>query len=131
MDKNSFHLQMKLNDSKQKIMTKSFLTLVLSMLLLTGCFSDEEKYKDIVKNILTDPDSAQFKELRLSRRDNDVLCGELNAKNRMGGYVGYTRIVVETSGIKNLKAKDVFIIRFLSERENAAELAGAWKTFCE
>lgn len=39
---------------------------------------------------LKDPDSAQFRNERLRQ---NVLCGELNSRNSMGGYVGFTRFV--------------------------------------
>jgi hypothetical protein len=42
---------------------------------------------------LNDPDSASFRNERYVGPwtvSGGVLCGEVNAKNRMGGYVGYT-----------------------------------------
>jgi hypothetical protein len=44
-----------------------------------------------VKENLLDPDSATFKEL--FRRGN-YICGEVNAKNSYGGYVGFKRFAV-------------------------------------
>lgn len=41
----------------------------------------------IVRSKLVDPDSAQF-------RNQSGKCGEVNAKNRMGGYTGFKRYVV-------------------------------------
>lgn len=41
---------------------------------------------------LSDPDSAQFQNLKYVGNwtvQGGVLCGQVNAKNRMGGYVGY------------------------------------------
>ncbi len=50
--------------------------------------------ESVVKNKLTDPDSAQFRRLTLYADPESSksleLCGEFNAKNRMGGYMGYT-----------------------------------------
>lgn len=43
---------------------------------------------------LSDPDSAQFRGEKVIGPwtvDGSTLCGELNAKNRMGGYVGYAK----------------------------------------
>ena len=46
---------------------------------------------------LNDPDSAKFRNERLLfgwsawRVKSNILCGEINAKNRMGGYVGYVK----------------------------------------
>lgn len=44
------------------------------------------KAKDAVAYQLFDPDSATFRNVHA--RSTDV-CGEVNAKNRYGGYVGY------------------------------------------
>jgi len=42
---------------------------------------------------LTDPDSAKFRDVFISPRRGAV-CGQINAKNRMGGYVGFRRFIV-------------------------------------
>jgi hypothetical protein len=39
---------------------------------------------------LKDPDSAQFRNIVASET---AACGEVNAKNAFGGYVGYTRFI--------------------------------------
>lgn len=47
-----------------------------------------------VKNTLSDPESAQFRNEHIVRNgDALVLCGEVNAKNQMGGYTGFVRFV--------------------------------------
>lgn len=48
---------------------------------------------------LKDPDSAQFKALKVFRRDDDYIavCGEVNAKNSYGGYAGFTPFVAHIS----------------------------------
>lgn len=43
---------------------------------------------------LKDPESAQFRNQHSSR---GVLCGEVNSRNSMGGFVGFTRFVSSTS----------------------------------
>lgn len=47
--------------------------------------------KDAVRRVLVDPESAQFRDVRqYSKPDSPVLvCGKVNAKNRMGGYTGF------------------------------------------
>lgn len=76
-----------------------FATLVVAT--LAGCGSHGEA-KDAVKRLLNDPDSAQFSELKNGKNKGDV-CGMVNAKNRMGGYVGATPFfyekLTETSAI--------------------------------
>jgi hypothetical protein len=44
-----------------------------------------------VLRFLKDPESAQFRNERLTSAG--ALCGELNAKNSMGGYVGFKRYI--------------------------------------
>ena len=43
-----------------------------------------------VKERLSDPGSAQFRNVQAK---NGAVCGEVNAKNKMGGYVGFTRFM--------------------------------------
>lgn len=40
-----------------------------------------------VESYMVDPDSAKFRNVT---KDGIEVCGEVNAKNRMGGYTGYT-----------------------------------------
>ena len=54
--------------------------------------------QDAAKKGLKDPDSAKFQNLRIADFDGGkVVCGEINAKNSYGGYVGYKRFVAGTS----------------------------------
>jgi len=46
-----------------------------------------------IKSSMFDPDSAQFRNMRISL-NGQSLCGEVNGKNKMGGYVGFKRFVV-------------------------------------
>lgn len=48
-----------------------------------------EQAKKAVRFNLKDPDSAQFRNIR--QPSTGVVCGEVNAKNAMGGYVGFQR----------------------------------------
>lgn len=51
-------------------------------------------------NKLTDPVSAQVRKLRKSTIHAGGICGEVNAKNRLGGYVGFlpfTGTILENS----------------------------------
>lgn len=53
--------------------------------------ADEKKIEDLKKIIgttLKDPDSSQFRGLFLNS-SKTALCGEINAKNSYGGYVGF------------------------------------------
>jgi len=44
--------------------------------------------KSFVANRLKDPDAAKFRGVKVKW---DTVCGEVNAKNSYGGYVGYRR----------------------------------------
>jgi hypothetical protein len=48
--------------------------------------------KDAIKKKLSDPESAQWRNVRLV--ESIAVCGEVNAKNRLGGYVGFTPFLV-------------------------------------
>lgn len=94
----------------------SFMSVTLVCFSLTGCGPSEQQLKDEaerkskeVENAqiealkskvlerLTDPASAQFRKLKLLR-ENKGLCGEVNAKNKLGGYVGFSAFAVDPSG---------------------------------
>lgn len=50
-----------------------------------------EKIRQAIKQKLTDPDSAKFKNMRLfnAGQKSELVCGEINSKNRFGGYTGF------------------------------------------
>lgn len=50
-----------------------------------------------VKASLNDPDSAKFKGIEFSR-ETRTGCGFVNAKNKMGGYVGSTMFIAKEDG---------------------------------
>jgi hypothetical protein len=54
--------------------------------------------KDAVKQELTDPDSAVFRNERITTLG--AVCGEVNSRNRMGGYGGFRHFQVSTFGGK-------------------------------
>lgn len=50
------------------------------------------QHRKLVLAKLNDPDSAQFRNEKLKGSwtvGGSILCGEINAKNAMGGYVGF------------------------------------------
>lgn len=54
-----------------------------------------EKGQAAITRQLTDPESAQFRSVTASQRgDKWIVCGEVNAKNQFGGYVGFKRFYV-------------------------------------
>lgn len=48
--------------------------------------------QDRVRAVLKDPESARFQNLSIKTFEGErVVCGQVNAKNAYGGYVGFTR----------------------------------------
>lgn len=64
-------------------------------------FFDVNKAKQMVADEFADPDTVKFRRMFLSEFTSDKgvktirLCGEVNAKNRMGGYDGYRGFIVD------------------------------------
>ena len=78
---------------------RQFLIVGLAI-LLPSCGSAEAE--TAVKDLLIDPGSAQFSDVTTQ---NEVTCGFVNSKNRMGGYVGRTAFLYE-KGIARLASDD-------------------------
>lgn len=58
-----------------------------------------EAGKKSVVAVLKDGDSAKFRNVRLRPHlQGAVVCGEVNAKNSYGGYVGFTRFAAGING---------------------------------
>ena len=74
----------------------TFLAISFSMLLAcSGCSSHENEAVSRINEQLFDPASAQFKNLHeVDRKGGWVVCGEVNAKNRFGGYTGFRRFMM-------------------------------------
>jgi hypothetical protein len=91
--------------------------------------SPKALHRKVVLAYLNDPDSAQFRGAYQSKRDQVVWCGEVNAKNRMGGMVGFSRYVLDGTSrevyfdVPNPVGDDA--------KEAAAALAGKWRVYCE
>lgn len=67
--------------------------LVCCSVALSGC--SEEKAKQAAAAQLIDPGSAQFRNVHtVSSAIGSRVCGEINGKNRMGAYAGFTRFIV-------------------------------------
>lgn len=64
----------------------------------------KNKIQEAVKDNLTDPYSMHFKMRKTARSFGNVFfhyCGLVNAKNKFGGYVGYTPFFVSLEKLKN------------------------------
>ncbi len=90
-----------------------FLLMGLSPLSATETTSPfVQKAKAIIAKRMTDPDSLQFRSTHLvtvkrEGKAQQVLCGEFNAKNRMGGYVGFKGFAYEPSEMKGVLTFDI------------------------
>lgn len=49
--------------------------------------------QDKIKQRLRDPESAQFRNVAVYYAVTPMVCGEVNAKNALGGYTGFTRFI--------------------------------------
>jgi hypothetical protein len=65
-------------------------------MVLAACSSGQGEAETAVKRLLNDPDSAKFTDVKAGA-DKGSYCGLVNAKNRMGGYVGATPFFYEKS----------------------------------
>lgn len=92
--------------------------------------SPKATHRNVVKSFLNDPDSAAFRNEFKAPRGKDVWCGEVNAKNRLGGMVGFTRYVPEMSphvDLQRIHFDDQ--ARGIGARDNGA-FSGKWSAFC-
>lgn len=61
--------------------------------LLAACgLPERSEGKKLVASQLRDPRSAQFQNVTVAGR---IFCGEVNAKNGMGGYAGFRRFIAD------------------------------------
>lgn len=88
--------------------------------------SPEARSIAVVKSKLNDPDSAVFRNHRKAKRGGEgVWCGEVNARNRMGGMVGFTKYVVAMESDRDLAFMDQ--VHF---DDGNAEFHGKWSLMC-
>ncbi len=76
--------------------------------------SPTQSAKLAVKRDLSDPESAQFRNIK---NVGTHICGEVNAKNRFGGYTGYRRFAYVMEGSIGLTGNIVW------EEQNSAEFS--------
>ncbi len=60
--------------------------LIIAALALSGCGGQA---KQAVRDLMRDPDSAQFKDVKQCPSDPEVWQGKANGKNSFGAYVGF------------------------------------------
>ena len=83
--------------------------------------------ENVLKNVvygLKDPDSAKFRNVRFVKYNNQiVVCGEVNAKNSYGGYVGFSEFISGITSSKIIKSAEY------QTAYGAADSAG-FRTYC-
>lgn len=120
------------------------LFIVAMAVAIAGC-SGQGEAESGVKQLLNDPDSAQFTAVQPGAAKGNF-CGLVNAKNRMGGYVGSTPFFYEksttTSAIVSPPKTDDFYSYWLAIRANSpgteqytelrqkCDLILRWKSVC-
>lgn len=75
------------------------LILVLTV-ALNGCgeSTNIKAAKKIIEETLSDPLSVQYR--NITESEHGLICGEVNAKNRMGGYAGFKKFLIrKTDGV--------------------------------
>lgn len=77
-------------------MKKVAVIVLFFSLFVVGCTKTEDYLKDILikHSDLIDPNSATFRNITYNDFFNKNWCGEINAKNRMGGYTGWQEFTV-------------------------------------
>ena len=73
--------------------------------LLTGCNSAIRQAKEAVRQQLKDPDSAEFRNVRICA--GDIVQGQVNSRNAYGGYAGYSDFITEGSEAHIFDASEV------------------------
>lgn len=82
----------------------------------------ENQARAAAAQLLIDPASAQFR--NVADRDGAV-CGEINGKNRMGAYVGFTRFYVDTARWEAALDPQHDYSRLASARRLCASIGGS------
>jgi hypothetical protein len=61
----------------------------LSCAILAACGNDKtgSEAKQLIERTLSDPGSVQYRDVKTF--NDGTVCGEYNAKNKLGGYVGF------------------------------------------
>ena len=76
---------------KSIVRSSRVIIFIVAIIALSACTKTEDYLRDIIikHSNFVDPGSVMFRNVT-SRSDLwDIWCGEINAKNRMGGYVGW------------------------------------------
>lgn len=113
---------------------KKLAWMLAAVAALVGCSSPEDEHREYVKLFLSDPASVQFRGSKQSTRSPRAWCGELNAKNRMGGMVGFTRyvLVMPEAGLEIKVKSEVEEAKIFTDffTEGQDGFSGKWSVWC-
>ena len=94
-----------------------------------------ERARSAVKERLFDPESAAFRKERQSKVRSEWWCGEVNARNRMGGMGGFMRYVVEISKDPRPELDEAHLdpagTRDTAASNDATRFAAYWNGYCQ
>ena len=113
------------------------LILMVSLAACGGCQFQPSliaESKEQVARKLVDPASAQFRDMKVHESRDGVVavCGEVNGKNRVGGYAGFRKFYV-TAGAAILEPEAGPALTPLDEAEsiaNGMQFAKAYNQSC-
>lgn len=98
-------------------------TLLLGAATLTGCHPEVSRGKQALEAKLKDPGSVQYKDV-VAYSEN-VVCGEYNAKNELGGYVGFKRFITLKGSLVRGDEHANFMLLCNNENKNKVEVDAA------
>ena len=70
------------------------LVLIAVALCAAACTPKVPEHLAVLKMSLVDPESATFRATRVSKERKTIWCGEVNSRNRMGGFAGFAKYIV-------------------------------------
>lgn len=108
----------------------------IAALALTACGPSQEEQQAAAEAAaayhLLDPSSAQFREVEF--RDEETVCGQINGKNRMGAYSGFTKFIAYRTPEEEWQAEilqtdsyshDLYRSRCIGEAQAEADMDAA------
>jgi hypothetical protein len=99
------------------------LMLLLGTVVLAGCSPEISRGKQALEAKLKDPGSVQYKDV-VAYSEN-VVCGEYNAKNELGGYVGFKRFITIKGSLVQGDEHANYMLLCDNERKNKVEVDAA------
>ncbi len=87
--------------SKLKTIAAVTLVAVAASAFYVFLIRPEQRITSVLKRWANDPASLVLEDMQQSKRDPEVWCGRLNARNRMGGMVGFKGFVVSAPGVNS------------------------------